>query len=52
MPDADAFDSVTAEFDRLLDQSSLGSPVAQAIQALTPPEVMAALDTHLSDGAQ
>lgn len=31
-------------FDILLDQSSLGSPRAIAIQALTPPAVAAALE--------
>lgn len=37
------------EFDELLDQSSVGTPNAKAIQALTPPDVMKALEDHLKE---
>ncbi|VVJ22744.1 Uncharacterised protein [Amycolatopsis camponoti] len=40
-------DELDAEFDQLLDQSSLGTPVAQAYQALTPDRVHKRLRTQL-----
>jgi hypothetical protein len=40
------------EFERLLDQSSLGTPTAQAIQALTPPAVYQRLQDHFDNQRQ
>lgn len=45
-------DQVEAEFDHLLDQSALGSPVAQGLQALTPDWVHQRLQTWLDARGQ
>jgi hypothetical protein len=44
-PDDEAF---VARFEELLSKSSLGSPRALALQALTPPEVVAAVDAGVA----
>lgn len=39
--------ALVAAFDGLLAESSVGSPTARAIRALTPPEVMADMAARL-----
>ena len=45
-------DRVEAEFDQILDESSLSSPLAQALQALTPAWVYRRLQARLNAGDQ